>query len=141
MRDEKFMAEALKEAKKAYKRGDNPIGAVAVFGGKIIARGGDRKESRKDPTAHAEMECLRKAAKRVGDWRLTKVKIYSTLEPCYMCAGAMLNARIEKLIYGAQSPLSGGSKILKDCVVKGVLESECRKILKSFFRMLRARRK
>lgn len=137
MKDEKFMAEALKEAKKAYKRGDNPIGVVAVLNDKIIARGSDRKESKKDPTAHAEIECLRKAAKRVGDWRLTKVKIYSTLEPCYMCAGAMLNARIDKLIYGTKSPLSGGVKILKCKITEGVLQEDCKKILKRFFRKLR----
>ena len=137
MQHEKFMAEALKEAKKAYKRGDNPIGAVAVLKGKIIARGSDRKESKKDPTAHAEIECLRKAAKRVGDWRLTKVKIYSTLEPCYMCAGAMLNARIEQLIYGTKSPLSGAAKILKGRAIGNILKKECGQILKRFFKKLR----
>ena len=134
---EKFMREALKEAKKAYRRGDNPIGAVAVLEDKIIARGSDRKESQKDPTAHAEIECIRKAAKKIRDWRLNKVKIYSTLEPCYMCAGALNNARVDKIIYGTKNILSGGSKILKGKVLKGILKEECRKLLKKFFKNLR----
>jgi tRNA(adenine34) deaminase len=134
-----FMNEALKEAKRAYRRGDVPVGAVAVKGGKIIARGSDKKESKKDPTAHAEIECLKKASREIRDWRLSNVVLYSTLEPCYMCAGALLNSRVKQLIYGTKNHRTGGSNLLKGKVKvkKGILKEDCQKLLKAFFEGLR----
>ncbi len=145
-----YMREALKEAKRSLKTGDVPIGAVAVVEGKIIARAHNEKEKRSDATAHAELLCLQKAAKKLGTWRLYEVDIYSTLEPCAMCAGAMVLARIKKLVFGANDPKAGAAgsvvNILNDKrfnhrirTVPGVMSKECNALLTSFFKKLRGR--
>lgn len=142
------MRQALKEAKKSLKTGDVPIGAVAVAGGKIIARAHNKKEKRNDATAHAELLCLQKAAKKLGTWRLYNVELYTTLEPCPMCAGAMVLARINKLVYGASDPKAGAAGTIMDIVrnkklnhkirvVKGMMEEESKTLLKAFFKHLR----
>ena len=148
MSDKKFMSEALKEAKKAYRKKEVPVGAVAVLEDKIIARAHNKREDLIDPTAHAEILCIKKAAKKLGGWRLNKVTIYSTLEPCSMCAGALVHARVDRLVYGADDPRAGacgsvlnifGHKLLnhKVKVTKAVLKEECGGILKRFFKKLR----
>jgi tRNA(adenine34) deaminase len=150
--DLKFMAEALKEAQKAFKKKEVPIGAVAVKDGKIIARAHNLRESQSDPTAHAEIICMQKAAKKLGEWRLLEVTIYSTLEPCTMCTGAMIHARVKDLVFGAHDLKAGAcgsvinltkGKILNHHikVFSGIMADECKKILGSFFRSLRKKRK
>lgn len=145
---EKFMKEALKEAMKAYKIEEVPIGAVIVKDGKIIARAHNRRESKKQACAHAEILAIEKACKKLGAWRLTGCDMYVTLEPCCMCAGAIINARIAKLYIGAMEPKFGsvGSKIdlINDVkfnhtvkVEKGILEEECASCMKQFFKELR----
>ncbi|MFA5105016.1 MAG: tRNA adenosine(34) deaminase TadA [Candidatus Margulisiibacteriota bacterium] len=145
-----YMSLALKEARKALKSGDIPVGAVAVLNGKIIARAHNEKEKRGDSTAHAELLCLQKAAKKLKTWRLNSVDLYTTLEPCTMCAGAMVLARIKTLVYGASDPKTGAAgsvmNIVKHkrmnhrpSVVKGILKEECGLMLKAFFKGLRAR--
>lgn len=146
-----YMSAAIKEAAKALKTGDIPVGAVAVLDGKIIARAHNEKEKRGDATAHAELLCLQKTAKKLKTWRLNDTDIYTTLEPCPMCAGAMVQARIRTLIYGASDPKAGASgsvlNIIKHkklnhrpIVVKGVLMEECGNILKDFFKSLRRKK-
>jgi len=146
---EKFMFEALKEAKKAYAKKEAPIGAVAVQGERVIARAHNIREDLQDPTAHAEIICIQKASKKLGQWRLNKVTLYSTLEPCAMCAGAIIHARLKELVFGAYDPKAGacGSKLdltkkgllnHKFKVTAGVLEKECSDILKKFFNQLRS---
>ena len=148
MEHEKYMLEALKEAKKSLKTRDIPIGAVAVVDGKIIARAHNEKEKRSDATAHAELLCLQKAAKKLGSWRLYNVELYTTLEPCPMCAGAMVLARIKTLVYGAKDPKAGAAGSMMNVVrhkklnhkikVTGsVVESECSDAIKIFFKQLR----
>ena len=145
---EKFMKEALKEAKKAYEKLEVPVGAVIVKDGKIIARGHNLKETKKDTTRHAEIIAIEKASKKLGAWRLLDCEIYVTLEPCSMCAGAMINSRIKKLYIGALDEKTGavGSvlNLLEDYkfnhnieVEKGILKEDCEKILKDFFKDLR----
>ena len=145
---EKFMKEALKEAKKAYEKLEVPVGAVIVKDGKIIARGHNLKETKKDTTRHAEMIAIEKASKKLGAWRLLDCEMYVTLEPCSMCAGAMINSRIKKLYIGALDEKTGavGSvlNLLEDYkfnhnieVEKGILKKDCEKILKDFFKDLR----
>ena len=145
---EKFMKEALKEAKKAYEKLEVPVGAVIVKDGKIIARGHNLKETKKDTTRHAEMIAIEKASKKLGAWRLLDCEMYVTLEPCSMCAGAMINSRIKKLYIGAIDEKTGavGSvlNLLEDYkfnhnieVEKGILKEDCEKILKDFFKDLR----
>ncbi len=148
-----YMSAALKEATKALKTGDIPVGAVAVKDGKIIARAHNEKEKRGDATAHAELLCLQKAAKKLGTWRLYGVNIYSTLEPCPMCAGAMVLARIKNLYYLLADPKAGAAgsllnitrnKKLNHRIKTSDLEDErskeCyRKMLKGFFSELRKR--
>lgn len=137
---EKFMRKALKEAEKAFRLDEVPVGAVAVSGGRIIARAHNKRETLADPTAHAEILCIRKAAKKLGGWRLNRVVLYSTLEPCAMCFGAVVHSRIGELIYGADDPKIGavGGKSSRGLrIKKGVLKKECSGILKSFFRKLR----
>jgi len=134
--DEFFMSEALIEARKAYEKGEVPIGAVITRKGRIIARGHNLKEHLKDPTAHAEIICIRDAARKVGEWRLTDCQLYVTLEPCCMCAGAIVQARIQRLIIGAMDPKAGAAgsllNVVEDerfnhrvAVTRGVLEEEC----------------
>ena len=145
---EKFMKEALKEAKKAYEKLEVPVGAVIVKDGKIIARGHNLKETKKDTTKHAEIIAIEKASKKLGAWRLLDCEMYVTLEPCSMCAGAMINSRIKKLYIGAIDEKTGavGSvlNLLEDYkfnhnieVEKGILKEDCEKILKDFFKNLR----
>lgn len=145
---EKFMKEALKEAQKAYEKLEVPVGAVIVKDGKIIARGHNLKETKKDTTRHAEIIAIEKASKKLGAWRLLDCEMYVTLEPCSMCAGAMINSRIKKLYIGAIDEKTGavGSvlNLLEDYkfnhnieVEKGILKEDCEKILKDFFKDLR----
>jgi tRNA(adenine34) deaminase len=148
---EKFMSEALKEAKKAYKKDETPVGAVIVHDGVIISRGYNLKEQKNDATLHAEMIALKKAYKKQGTWRLNDCDMYVTLEPCPMCAGALIHSRIRRLYIGTPDPKAGavGSVINvldvdkfnhKVEVVCGILEEDCSSILKDFFRELRARK-
>lgn len=142
---EKYMKEALKEAKKAYDIEEVPIGAVIVKDGKIIARGHNKRETKRQACAHAEIIAIEKACKKLEAWRLNNCEMYVTLEPCPMCAGAIMNARIKKLYIGAMEPKFGavGSKVnlLEDIkfnhdveVEKGVLKEECSKYIKDFFK-------
>ncbi|MBR1507294.1 MAG: tRNA adenosine(34) deaminase TadA [Eubacterium sp.] len=146
--DEKYMREALRLAKKAYAYGDVPIGCVIVYEGRIIARGYNRRNKDKTTLAHAEILAIRKASKVIGDWRLEECTMYVTLEPCQMCAGAIIQARIPKVVIGCMNPKAGcaGSVINilemdgfnhKAEVERGVLEEECSVLLKSFFTELR----
>ena len=146
--DAAWMREALVEAERALAHGDVPVGAVAVRDGKIIGRGHNRKEADGDPTAHAEMIALREAARALGGWRLVGVTLYCTLEPCPMCAGAMVSARLPRLVYGADDPKAGavGSvvELLRDprfnhrvAVTRGVLAGEAQALLERFFARLR----
>ena len=129
---EKFMKEALKEAKKAYEKLEVPVGAVIVKDGKIIARGHNLKETKKDTTRHAEMIAIEKASKKLGAWRLLDCEMYVTLEPCSMCAGAMINSRIKKLYIGALDEKTGavGSvlNLLEDYKFNHNIEVEKRNI-------------
>lgn len=148
--DEKFMREALRQAKKAADLGEMPVGAVIVRDGEIISRGYNKRETKKNALYHAEVIAIKRACKKLGGWRLPKCQMYVTLEPCPMCAGAILNARIDKVFFGAYDEKSGcaGSKInlldmnLCNFVTEtegGVLESECQGIIKEFFKNLRNR--
>lgn len=136
-----WMRVAIKEAKKAYKKGEVPVGAVAVMDGKLIAKAHNSPISSKDPTAHAEILVLRKASRKIGNYRLKDLIIYTTLEPCLMCYGAMVHARVKSLIFGADDP-KGGFKIFlindkmlnhKIKIESGVLLEECSETLKRFF--------
>lgn len=143
-----YMEQALLEARKAYELDEVPIGAVVVKDGEIIGRGHNLRETCKDPTLHAEMVAIRQAAEILGGWRLTGCELYVTVEPCPMCAGAMIQARIDRLIFGAGDPKAGCAgtlyNLLQDSrfnhqveIVKGILEEECRQIMKDFFRQKR----
>ena len=146
--EEKFMKEALKEAKKAYDKLEVPVGAVIVKDGKIIARAHNLKETKFDTTKHAEILAIQKASKKLNSWRLIDCEMYVTLEPCSMCAGALINSRIKKVYIGASDRKTGavGSvfNLLEDYTFnhkveyeKGVLQDECESILKEFFKELR----
>lgn len=148
MNDEYFMKEALKEAEKAYKKLEVPVGAVIVKDDKIIARAHNKKEEKNSPIMHAEIIAIEKACKRINNWRLTGCKMYVTLEPCPMCAGALVNSRIDKIYIGAKDPKTGacGSKLnlLQECefdtsveIENGILQEECQEILKVFFKEIR----
>jgi len=150
--DDKYMKEALKQAWKAYKLEEVPIGCVIVHEEKIIARAYNKRNMKKNPLAHAEILAINKAAKVLGDWRLEECTMYITLEPCQMCAGAIVQARIPKVVIGSMNPKAGcaGSILnLLDVakfnhqveIVKGVLEEECTKMLQDFFKELRERKK
>ncbi len=139
------MKEALKEAQEAALKNEVPIGAVVVYKGKIIGRGHNKSISSDDPCAHAEIIALRQAAKRLSNYRLTEVDMYVTIEPCAMCAGAMVWARIRNLYFGAKDPKAGAcgsifnignNKKLNHRIViySGILEKECREIIKLFFK-------
>jgi tRNA(adenine34) deaminase len=141
------MREALRLARRAAKEGEVPVGAVLVVEGKIVGRGRNRREARQDPLAHAEIEALRQASKRLGTWRVGGT-MYSTLEPCPMCAGALLQARVERLVYAARDPKAGAVRsvvrLLRGgrfnhtvAVTAGVLEQEASVLLASFFKSLR----
>jgi tRNA(adenine34) deaminase len=142
------MGEALAQARAASGLGDVPIGAVVVRDGRVIARGSNRRERDRDPTAHAETIVLRQAASVVGGWRLLRCTLYVTLEPCVMCAGALVQARLPRLVYGARDPKAGAAgsvvDVLRDArfnhiveVVGGVCEAECSALLQQFFAGLR----
>ena len=150
--DEKYMKEAVKQAKKAYALGEVPIGCVIVHGGKIIGRGYNRRNTDKSTLSHAEIIAIRKASKVIGDWRLEECTLYVTLEPCQMCAGAIVQARIPKVVMACMNPKAGcaGSVLnILDMpqfnhqveVVRGVMEEECSQMLKNFFKELRLRNK
>lgn len=150
--DEKYMKEALKEANKAYRLGEVPIGCVIVYEGKIIGRGYNRRNTDKSTLCHAEITAIKKASRVIGDWRLEGCTLYVTLEPCQMCAGAIIQARIDKVVMGSMNPKAGcGGSLLNilemDCfnhqaeVERGVLEEECSEILTRFFKELRVRLK
>jgi len=139
---------ALEEAQKAYDLGEVPIGAIVVRDGAIVGRGYNKTETLKDPTAHAEMEAIRMAAKTVGGWRLIGCDLYVTAEPCAMCAGAIVWSRIENLYIGTMDPKAGACGSVFNIVQEkklnhnvniqtGILQEECSKILKDFFRDLR----
>ena len=149
---EKYMREALKQAKKAYALGEVPIGCVIVHQGKIIGRGYNRRNTDKNTLAHAEITAINKASKKIGDWRLEECTLYVTLEPCQMCAGAIVQARIPQVVMGCMNPKAGcGGSILnlldmpefnhQVAVTRGVLEEECSAMLKTFFTELRIRNK
>lgn len=145
---ERWMRLALAQAEEAMKLGEVPVGAVAVLAGEVIGRGYNRKESDQDPTSHAEMIALRAAAAHLGSWRLIDVTLYCTLEPCPMCAGAMIQGRLSRLVYGAKDTRFGADGTIIDVlgqtafnhrveVVSGVLADEAGELLQRFFRQLR----
>ena len=142
------MNEALAAARQARKLGEVPVGAVVIFDSEIVGRGFNRREIDGDPLAHAEILAIRQAAIAVGGWRLVGCTMYVTLEPCAMCAGALVNSRVERLVYGARDSKAGYCGSLGDLVrdsrlnhrlevTRGVLEEECSRLLKDFFRGLR----
>lgn len=150
--DVKYMRAALREAKKAYTLGEVPIGCVIVHEGKVIGRGYNRRNTDKSTLAHAEITAIRKASRKIGDWRLEDCTLYVTLEPCQMCAGAIVQARIPRVVMACMNPKAGcaGSVLnILDMpefnhqvsVTKGILEEDCRAILTEFFRELRIRNK
>lgn len=151
-RDEKYMKEAIKQAKKAYSLGEVPIGCVIVYEDKIIGRGYNRRNTDKNTLAHAEITAINKASRKMGDWRLEGCTLYVTLEPCQMCAGAIVQARITEVVMGSMNPKAGcGGSILnilempqfnhQVIVRRGVLEETCSSMLTAFFKELRIRKK
>ncbi|MEW6662566.1 MAG: tRNA adenosine(34) deaminase TadA [Bacillota bacterium] len=143
-----FMSEALREAEEAFASGEIPIGAVLVKEGRIIARGRNTKETLQDPTGHAEINVIQAAAKILNSWRFVATTLYVTVEPCAMCAGAIVQARIPVLVYGATDPKAGAVDSVINLVqhprfnhqvhvVPGVMEDECREIMRRFFAKLR----
>ena len=148
----KFMKQALKEAKKAYEKLEVPVGAVIVKDGKIIAKAHNLKETKTDTTKHAEILAIQKASKKLESWRLLDCEMYITLEPCSMCAGEIINSRIKKVYIGALDEKTGAAgsvlNLFEDYkfnhkveVEKGVMQEECENILKDFFKMLRKYKK
>ena len=148
MDDEKYMTMALREAMAAGDNGEVPVGAVIVHGGKIVGKAFNQVEMLRDPTAHAEILAITQAAAALGDWRLTDTVLYVTKEPCAMCAGAIVMARIPRVVFGTRDPQRGGAvsvfNILKhpnlnhrSDVVEGVLEEQCRELLTAFFKKRR----
>lgn len=142
------MSLALEQARLAAEEGEVPIGAVLVCDGAVVAHGRNARESAADPTAHAEMVAIREGAAKLGRWRLSGCTLYVTLEPCVMCAGAMVNARIDRLVYGAADPKAGAVGTLYDLsadarlnhrfeVTSGVLADQCSELLTAFFQRLR----
>ena len=150
--DEKFMKEAIRQAKKAAAIGETPIGAVIVQDGKIIARGYNKRETKKNALLHAEIIAIDKACRRLGGWRLPRCDIYVTLEPCPMCSGAIINSRIDNVYFGAYDKKSGCAGSAVNLFEKGmfnhdvnvtggIMEDECARILSDFFKDLRERKK
>ncbi|MBQ9802310.1 MAG: nucleoside deaminase [Clostridia bacterium] len=145
--DAAFMRLALDEAKKAAAEGETPVGAVVVVGGEVVAAAYNKREQTGDITAHAELMAVRAAAAARGDWRLSDATVYITLEPCPMCAGALLASRVGRVVYGAKDPVAGamGSVVnlpryplgRSPTVTVGVLEDECRTVLQDFFKKCR----
>ena len=150
--DEKYMKAAIREAKKAYALDEVPIGCVIVQDGTIIARGYNRRNTEGNTLAHAELTAIKKASKKTGDWRLEDCTMYVTLEPCQMCAGAIVQARIDEVVMASMNPKAGcGGSILNILempefnhqvkVTRGILEEECSHMLTQFFKELRIRNK
>ena len=150
--DEKYMKEAIRQAKKAEDIGDVPIGCVIVSDGKIIARGYNQRNKNKTVLAHAELLAMSKACRKTGDWRLENCTMYITLEPCQMCAGAIVQARVSRVVIGSMNPKAGcGGSVLNLLemkefnhqvdVTRGVLEEECSEMLSAFFQKLRQTKK
>ena len=148
----KYMKEALKQAKKAYALGEVPIGCVIVYEDKVIARGYNRRNTDKNTLAHAEITAINRASKKLGDWRLEGCTLYVTLEPCQMCAGAIVQSRITNVVMGCMNPKAGcGGSILNILempefnhqvnVIRGIMEEECSQVLQEFFKELRIRNK
>ena len=146
------MREALKQAQKAYSLGEVPIGCVIVHEGKIIGRGYNRRNTDKNTLSHAEINAIKKASKAIGDWRLEECTIYVTLEPCQMCAGAIVQARIPEAVIGCMNPKAGCAGSILNIlempefnhqvtVIRGIMEQECSEMLKTFFAELRIRNK
>ena len=149
---EKFMKAALKEARKAYLMDEVPIGCVIVQDDRIIARGYNRRNTDKNTLAHAELTAIRKASKKTGDWRLEDCTMYITLEPCQMCAGAIVQSRMKKVVIGAMNPKAGCAGSILNLlqmpkfnhqveIVNGILEEECSAMLSNFFKILRERKR
>ena len=147
-RDQKFMKAAIAQARKAEALDEVPIGCVIVYEGKIIARGYNRRNTDLNTISHAEMNAIRKASKKLGDWRLEGCTIYITLEPCQMCSGAIVQSRIDRCVIGAMNPKAGCAGSVMNLlqvaqfnhqveITRGVLEKECSSMLSSFFRRLR----
>ena len=150
--DERYMKEAIKQAKKAYALDEVPIGCVIVQDNKIIARGYNRRNTDKNALAHAEISAIKKASKKTGDWRLEDCTMYVTLEPCQMCAGAIGQSRMKKVVIGAMNPKAGcAGSVINILQMKqfnhqaemenGILEKECADMLSTFFKELREKKK
>ncbi len=150
--DETFMRAALRQAKKAYAKTETPIGCVIVWEGKIIARGYNKRNEKKNTLAHAEIIAIHKAGKVLGDWRLEGCTMYVTLEPCPMCAGAIVQARIPRVVIGSMNPKAGCAGSVVNLlqmegfnhrveVEQGILEEECSQMMSGFFQELRMRKK
>ena len=146
--DEKYMKIALKEAQKAASLDEVPVGAVIVKYNKIVAKGHNLREKSNDPTSHAEINAIRKASKKLNSWRLEGATMYVTVEPCSMCAGALLQCRIGRIVYGASDPKGGAIESSLELfkakninhhpeIVKGVLKEECTQIIKNYFKSKR----
>jgi tRNA(adenine34) deaminase len=147
-RDEYFMRLAIREAERALAHDDVPVGAVIVHGGEVIGAGHNERELRQDPTAHAETIAIREAARALGSWRLLETVLYVTLEPCAMCAGAIVLARIPRVVYGTTDPKAGAAGSVLDVLAEprlnhrpevagGLLAAECAELLQAFFRTRR----
>ena len=150
--DEKYMKEAIRQAKKAWKMEEVPIGCVIVHEGKIIGRGYNRRTTDKNPLAHAELAAIKKASKKMGDWRLEDCILYVTLEPCQMCSGAIVQARVKRVVIGCMNPKAGCAGSILNLlqverfnhqveITSGVLEAECSQMMKGFFKELREKQK
>ena len=149
---EKYMKEALKQAKKAYTLGEVPIGCVIVYEGRIIGRGYNRRNTDKNTLSHAEITAIKKASRHIGDWRLEGCTLYVTLEPCQMCSGAIVQARIPQVVIGCMNPKAGCAGSILNIlqmpefnhqveITRGVLEDACSSMLTTFFKELRIRNK
>ena len=150
--DEKYMREAIRQAKKAYALDEVPIGCVIVSDGKIVARGYNRRNTDKNTLSHAELIAIKKASKKTGDWRLEECTMYVTLEPCQMCAGAIVQSRMKRVVIASMNPKAGCAGSVLNLlqvaafnhqveIVQGVLEEECSSMLSEFFRDLRSKKK
>jgi len=150
--EERYMKEAIRQARKAWKLREVPIGCVIVKDGKIIARGYNRRNTDKNTLAHAELLAIRKASRALGDWRLEACTMYITLEPCQMCAGAIVQARISRVVIGSRNPKAGCAGSVLNLLqvpqfnhqvelTEGILEEECSSMLTDFFKELRSQRK
>lgn len=150
--DEKYMKQAIRQAQKAYALGEVPIGCVIVYEDKVIGRGYNRRNTDKNTLSHAEITAINKASKKTGDWRLEGCTLYVTLEPCQMCSGAIVQARISKVVIGSMNPKAGCAGSVLNILnmpefnhqaetITGILEEECSQMLKTFFQELRIRNK